>query len=156
MSNDFFKAYAQIINEDKKNEVEQDWDDILNACVEDMKWKAEKAQAVKDLIQGFKNEKYKIEALTVKIAELKANSGFIGEIVPILQELENLNINMDKLMELSAGCQEMVKNANYEHRRNFIKRVTRWLDKEDAKDVVKLAEICAKLRKIFKKYCCND
>ena len=161
LKKDFLSVYRSIINEsankkEQKSEAEMDYDDILEAVLDQMNWREQKKKAVRDLLYPYKYQKYKLEAIKVKMQELRANSRFFEECLPIMEDFQKLNLDWDRYMSIQQGFNKMIDNPNYQNRRNFMKRMTNWLDKETPKTIVALADVEARLRKLVKKYACPE
>lgn len=137
-------------------EVKDDYDAIIEACLEAERLQEDKKKAIADLLHGFKQEKFKIEAIKMKMDDLRNNMDFLEEVAPIITEFSELGLDFGQYSKIQDGFNKMIENPNYDNRRNFCRRVINWLKKEDAKTVVALAKVDAKLRKVFKKYCQAD
>jgi len=126
---------------------------IMKSVLDEMKWKEEKRKAVEDLLYMYKKDKESLTAMKLKIEELFKNPEFAVKISKIMEEFAELNLNFNRYVSLQQDFNEMIENPNHENRRNFMFKVAKWLDKEDAKTVVALNQIEGKLRKLVRKYC---
>lgn len=151
MINNFEKLYNKIISE--QSEGQNDYDAIMKSVLDEMKWKEDKRKAVEDLLYMYKKDKESLTAMKLKMEELFKNPEFAVQFSEIMQEFNALKLDINRYMDLQVGFNKMLDNPNYDNRRNFMRRVARWLDKEDAKTVVALNEVEGKLRKLVRKYC---
>ena len=147
----FEKLFNSLICE--ASEGQNDYDAIMKSVLDEMKWKEEKRKAVEDLLYMYKKDKESLTAMKLKMEELFKNPEFAIKFSEIMQEFYELKLDFDKYMDLQDGFNKMIENPNYDNRRNFMRRVARWLDKEDVKTVVALNEVESKLRKLVRKYC---
>lgn len=154
MTNKFERMYREVILE--ASEGQDDYDAIMKSVLDEMKWKEEKRKAVEDLLYMYKKDKESLTAMKLKMEELFKNPEFAIKFAEIMQEFKKLNLDFDRYADLQVGFDKMLENPNSDNRRNFMRRVARWLDKEDAKTVVALNEVEGKLRKLVRQYCVSE
>lgn len=154
--NVFARTYYSMITENtdktEKSEAQNDYDAIMNAVLDEFKLKDEKRKAIADLLYMYKNEKFKMEAIVLKMKDLMGKPDFFDQYSDIMQGFAELKIDWKRFQSLQEGFNKMVDNPNYDNRRNFMRRVARWLEGMDAEEVVKLHKIEKDLRDLVKKY----
>lgn len=151
MTTKFEKLFKSLICE--ASEAQNDYDTIMKSVLDEMKWKEEKRKAVEDLLYMYKKDKESLTAMKLKMEELFKNPEFAVKFSEIMEEFTKLNLDFNRYLSLQQNFNEMIENPNHENRRNFMFKVAKWLDKEDAKTVVALNQVEGKLRKLVRKYC---
>ena len=151
MSTKFEKLFNSLIME--ASEAQNEYDSIMKSVLDEMKWKEEKRKAVEDLLYMYKKDKESLLAMKLKMEELFKNPEFAIKFSEIMQEFSKLNLDFDKYVRIQVQFNEMIENPNHENRRKFMFKLANWLDKEDAKTVVALSKLEAKLRKLVLKSC---
>lgn len=159
MDSKFTKVYLNLINEAKeakKTSAADEYKTLVKEVVAEQKhWDSKKAEAMENLLAGFKNlDKKGILALKDKAGKLLQTPKFMVEYAKVLEELDvaSLPFPYEKWAQLQLDFAEFIPNPDRDARRKMIRRICKFFDGTDAAVIVKLDEAEGKLRKLFSKY----